>query len=257
MMETPDRQATHFEGIAGRYFSARRSPNHLLYKDLIWKTVLENLRPAATGTLDVLEPMCGYAEGKTIIERNYSASIRYEGFDSSPTLLEQVSKQCPGVAVFQADIRNFTPEKKYDVIILIGGLHHVYRDAAAVLSMLRGALRDNGTFINLEPTQNCFITRTVRRRIYRSNSFFDPETERAFDLVELNRLYSLSGFAVARQVYPGLLAHVLYYNPDAFPMLNVGGPLLVKLMFCFDRLFLNNAVGKLLSFATLSILRPA
>jgi SAM-dependent methyltransferase len=256
MMETPDRQATHFEAIAGRYFSARRSPNHLLYKDLLWKTVFENLRPAAAGTLDVLEPMCGYAEGKTIIEWNYSASIRYEGFDTSPTLIEQVSKQCPGVGVFQADIRNFTPEKKYDVIILVGGLHHVYRDAAAVLSMLRGALKDDGTFINLEPTQNCFITRTARRLIYKSNSFFDPQTERAFDLAELNRLYSLSGFTVVRQVYPGLLAHVLYYNPDAFPKLNVGGPALVKLLFRFDRLFMSNAVGKLLSFATLSILRP-
>jgi SAM-dependent methyltransferase len=257
MMETPDRQATHFEAIAGRYFSARRSPNHLLYKDLLWNTVLKNLRPAATGTLDVLEPMCGYAEGKTIIERHYSASIRYEGFDASPTLLEQVSRHWPGIAVFQADIRNFTPEKKYDVIILIGGLHHVYRDAAAALSMLRGALRDNGTFINLEPTQNCFITRTMRRHIYRSNSFFDPETEQAFDLAVLNQLYRLSGFTVARQVYPGLLAHVLYYNPDAFPKLNVGGPSLVKLMFRLDRLFMSNALGKLLSFATLSILRPA
>jgi SAM-dependent methyltransferase len=254
-MPTPDRQASHFEGVAGRYFSARRSPNHLLYKELLWSAALKAVRPpAGTGTLDVLEPMCGYAEGKTIVERHYHGLIRYEGFDTSPTLLEQVAKTKPDAVVFKGDVRDFAPKKKYDVVIISGGLHHVYRDAAAVLSMVVRALKDDGVFVNLEPTQNVFATRVARRLIYKSNPFFDPQTERAFDLPELNRLYKNAGLAVVRQVYPGLLAHVLYYNPDAFPILNIGGPLLVRSLFFLDRLFMASIIGKLLSFATLTVL---
>jgi SAM-dependent methyltransferase len=255
-MENTDRQSLHFETIAKRYFSARHTANHLLYKQLLWRAVFKNFRIDDRPAIDVLEPMCGYAEGKSIIEGFYQGTIHYDGFDTSATMLEHAARLRPECTLFQADINQFVPNKKYDVIILIGGLHHIYRHAAAVLATLRNALKDSGVFINFEPTHSCALTRYVRNRIYKSNSFFDRDTEQGFTLDELNQAYSSSGLQVARQLYTGLLAYVLYYNPDAFPLLNIGGPLFVKSFFGLDKLFYRNRIGRLASFATLSILTP-
>jgi SAM-dependent methyltransferase len=255
-MENTDRQSLHFETIAKRYFSARHTANHLLYKRLLWRAVFKNFRVDERSGIDVLEPMCGYAEGKSIIEGFYQGKIRYDGFDTSATLLEHAARLRPDCNLFQADVNHFVPQKKYDVIILVGGLHHVYRNATSVLATLRSAVKDSGIFINFEPTHACALTRCIRNRIYKGNSLFDWETERDFALDELNRLYVSSGFQVTRQLYPGLLAYILYYNPDAFPFLNVGGSLLVKSLFGLDTLFYKNWIGRLLSFATLSILKP-
>jgi hypothetical protein len=67
----------------------------------------------------------------------------------------------------------------------------------------------------------------VRDGIYKKNSLFDEQTERAFPVGRL--------------------------NPDAFPALNVGGKSLVSSFYSFDKLFYRNAVGRALSFATLSV----
>ncbi len=226
----------------------------MLYKKLLWRTALRGLQIKDRDQIDVLEPMCGYAEGKSIVEGLFSGKILYDGFDTSATLLEQAKLRTQGLNLFQMDITEFIPEKKYDIIILIGGLHHVYRSAAPVLTMLRSALKDSGFFINFEPTHACIFTRLVRDKIYKSNSLFDPGTERGFTLDELNKLYLDAKFQIARQIYPGLIAYVLFYNPDAFPFLNRGGPLLVKSLFGLDKSFFGTQTGRLLSFATLSVL---
>jgi SAM-dependent methyltransferase len=255
-MENTDRQSRHFETIARRYFNARQSANHLLYKRLLWSAALRGIHFKDQGEIDVLEPMCGYAEGRAIVEMFYPGKIQYDGFDTSATLLEHAARTRPDCHLFKADINEFVPQKKYDVIILIGGLHHVYRNAAPVLASMRSAIKDTGIFINFEPTHSCALTRCVRNRIYKRNSLFDADTERGFTLRELNGLYHDADFRIADQLYPGLLAYVLYYNPDAFPILNVGGSLLVKSLFGLDRAFFRTRTGRLMSFATLSILKP-
>jgi SAM-dependent methyltransferase len=255
-MDNTDRQSLHFESVAKRYFSARHTANHLLYKQLLWHSALRGIQITDQDQIDVLEPMCGYAEGKSIVELFFHGKILYDGFDTSATLLEKAREQRPGLALFQADVTKFVPQKKYDVVILTGGLHHVYQSAAPVLRMLRGAMKDSGIFINFEPTHACSLTRAVRENIYKGNSLFDSATERGFTLNELNGLYRDAGFHVVDQLYPGLLAYILFYNPDAFPFLNIGGPFLVKLLFGLDRLFCKTRIGRLMSFATLSILKP-
>jgi len=54
-------------------------------------------------------------------------------------------------------------------------------------------------------------------------------------------------------MYPGLLAYVLYYNPDAFPGLDRGGSAGVRLAWTLDRPLIGTALGRLLSFCTLSL----
>ena len=86
--------------------------------------------------------------------------------------------------------------------------------------------------------------RWVRDSVYRRNEIFDAETERGFALSRLNELFTANGFELTDQMYPGLLSYVLFYNPDAFPRLNRGGPSLVRATFVLDSPFLKSWLGR-------------
>jgi SAM-dependent methyltransferase len=143
----------------------------------------------------------------------------------------------------------------FDFIILIGGLHHVYSRTQDVLNSLKKSLRPGGYFLSFEPTHNNWLTRRIRRRIYKTNDLFDDNTEQGFEYRDLDRYFKIAGYNKVDEVYPGLLAYILYYNPDAFPALNCGEKFLVRSLFAIDRLFWNNCFGRKLSFATMSLWR--
>jgi len=251
-----EQQRVHFDSIADRYFSARQNKNHLLFKELMWQNFFENFEWNKKEAL-VLEPMCGYSEGKKILSENLNTKIIYEGFDYSQPLIDEVKKKEPKLNIYKQDITKFKPKKKYDIIIIIGGLHHVYRHTDLVLKTIDNSLKKNGYFIVLEPTQNNFFFKLVRDKIYSKNNLFDSETEKAYDLKILNKHFEENGFEIKKQIYPGLLGYILYYNPDAFPMLNKGTQKLVEIIFHLEKIFYTNFVGKYLSFATMTLLRKS
>ncbi|MBQ0736133.1 class I SAM-dependent methyltransferase [Aquimarina celericrescens] len=248
-----EQQREHFENISEKYYNARKSTNHLYLKELMWSFFFKNKDQLKNKDLSVLEPMCGYSEGKSILESNIGVLGSYEGFDYSSVLIEKVKAANKDLNVYVQDISTFESDKKFDIIIIIGGLHHVPSMCETVVQRLKNNLASNGVFIVLEPTHNNIIFRKIRERIYNKNTLFDEETEKAFRLKELNDLFLNNGYTLADQMYPGLLSYILFYNPDAFPFLNIGGKGLVKLVFKIDSLFFRNYIGKKLSFATLSM----
>lgn len=251
-----EQQREHFNSIAERYFAARKNPNHLALKDLIWKSFFARNREIAREVRTVLEPMCGMGEGYDIITTYLTPAIDYKGFDYSENMVDIARKARPGLAFSWSDVTTHDPGgEEVDLVIVIGGLHHVYSQTQRALTNLARALRPGGLFVSLEPTHNNVITRAARRRIYRTNDLFDEDTEQGYEYVDLQRHFTDAGFRLVDQVYPGLAAYVLYYNPDAFPALNVGGTTLVRSLFALDRLAWANFIGRSLSFATLSLWR--
>lgn len=250
-------QVEHFDSIAERYHTARQHANHILLKDLLWEHVLRRTPLwSAERPIDVLEPMCGYADGHRILERHLGCRLRYTGFDYSSSVVHRLHSVNPGLDVRRADVTTFEPMPLgYDVVMLLGALHHVPDAAPEVVPRLARALRPGGILISYEPTFGNPLTRRVRERIYARNSLFDARTERSFAVDELLRMFEKAALEPVDILYPGLLSYTLYYNPDAFPSLNVGGPRLVRLTFSLDRLLLRSAVGRWLSFATLSVWR--
>ena len=253
MSDLIEQQREHFENISEKYFNARKSSNHLYLKELMWSFFFKDKSGLKNKNLSVLEPMCGYSEGKSILESNIGTLGSYEGFDYSATLIDKVRKADKDLNVYVQDVSTFESKKKYDIIIIIGGLHHVPSMCETIVQRFKDNLSDDGAFIVLEPTHNNIVFRKIRERIYNKNTLFDEETEKAFVLDELNDLFLSNGYELVDQIYPGLLSYVLFYNPDAFPFLNFGGKTLVKLAFKLDSLFFRNYVGKKLSFATLSM----
>jgi SAM-dependent methyltransferase len=253
-----ERQRAHFDRIATTYFESRQHANHLLLKALMWDRFFAGHEFLRSPELRVLEPMCGFAEGRRILEQHLQPEFRYSGFDYSVSLIERARELDPALDITMGNVLEFDAsglDQPYDLIILIGGLHHVYAQAGEALGRLCTALRPGGHFISYEPTHDLAAVRWIRETIYGRNPLFDVETERGFLLSELNELFEGAGFELADQMYPGLLSYILFYNPDAFPLLNRGGSSLVKATFALDRPFLRNLLGRKLSFATLSLWR--
>ena len=254
-MSTVDQQREHFESISDTYFSARQHPNHLLYKKLMWDFFFRKNAHVLHNDAKVIEPMCGYSEGKAILEEHCATDFEYTGFDFSSSLVERAKERFPAADIYVQDVTRFEGHEQYDLMILIGGLHHVYAHVSSVMKRLASALKPGGYMINLEPTQNNPIYRFARQKIYRNNDLFDDETEQAFDLPEMNKLYRDAELVIRDQMYPGLLAYIMYYNPDAFPSLNLGSSKAVRSLFALEKMFYRNWLARRMSFATLSLLQ--
>jgi SAM-dependent methyltransferase len=254
MTNLVEQQREHFNRISSQYFAARNNANHLLLKQLLWRYFLKRHPYLKEQVNRVLEPMCGTAEGYEILRSNLSKDFSYLGFDYSESMVDFARSQHPKLNIIHGDVTTFEPDgEPYDIIFLIGGLHHVFSRTSDVLKNLGRALRPNGYFLSFEPTHNNWIARRVRQSIYKSNNLFDADTEQGFEYYGLDNHFTDAGFEKVDDVYAGLLAYILYYNPDAFPMLNVGGSALVRATFAIDRLLWTNWIGRKLSFATISL----
>ena len=146
------RQQEHFDTIAERYEKARQHPNHLRLKDLIWKELIGKIVSDLPNPVKVLEPMCGFADGKLILSTHTEQTIDYYGFDYSNEVVTRLNRRQPELRVWQQDVSQFESGDRFDIIILLGGLHHVPHIAGDVVARLSQCLAGGGLFINLEPT---------------------------------------------------------------------------------------------------------
>jgi SAM-dependent methyltransferase len=249
-----DRQRKHFNSIAERYKAGRSGANHLYLKDLMWTSVLGDITRFKGKRIKVLEAMCGFGDGLNIARTYLSDDVDYSGYDYSDTVVEMLKKQQPSINVWQADATTYQPPvSEYDAVFIIGGIHHVPDHAQKVVELCAKALRPGGLFISFEPTSGNTVFRKARDLIYKKNTLFDEKTERAFEVNELLNMFKSQGLKPVKVLHPGLLSYVLYYNPDAFPYLNIGGKGMVRSTYGIDKLFYGNAIGRTLSFATLSV----
>lgn len=256
MKDYSEIQRVHFNSISQEYKKARQHPSHLLLKDLIWSHFFADKKNLSGRTTQLLEPMCGICEGLEILKKHLVRDIEYRGFDYSEEMIQTARMKYPNLAIDWADVNKFSCDgKKYEWIFLIGGLHHVFANAGSVIKRLSEANSEGGYFLNFEPTHSNWFVKYVRDAIYARNKVFDVETEQGFELKDLDQKFLDCGYEKVDQVYPGLVAYVLYYNPDAFPWLNRGGTFGVKMSFFLDRLIWRRWLGRKLSFATITLWR--
>jgi SAM-dependent methyltransferase len=249
-----ERQREHFNSIAHRYEEGREDANHKRIKHLIWSSALGRLGGLKGRPVRMLEAMCGYAEGLDLAENIAGLECDYHGFDYSEVIVSDLKQRMPDADIWQADATTYKPTSgEFDLMFLIGGLHHVPDNAAGVVRNLADGLAPGGMFVSFEPTHGNPVFKAVRDRIYSKNEIFDEATERAFPVEEYLGFFRNAGLEPVHVSYPGLLAYVLYYNTYAFPFFNRGGTGMVDRVFALDRIFMNSFVGRIFSFATVTI----
>jgi SAM-dependent methyltransferase len=254
-MNDIEQQQKHFEKIASLYRNARNDAKHLFLKKHMWDIFLKELPFPSTEKLNILEAMCGYAEFYSILREHLDRDFTFDAFDYSESMIAYSKERNLDINVWTQDVTTFCATDSYHVICIIGGLHHVHRYTDKVLYSISRALRPGGLFINLEPTHNNPFFALIRRAIYWKNSFFDNDTERGFTTAKLDRTALSYGMHVVRHLYPGLLAYVLWYNPDAFPVLNKGSLSFAENFIKTESKVWGSKLARFFSFATLSCYR--
>jgi SAM-dependent methyltransferase len=248
-MEDIERQKEHFNKIADLYYSSRQDKKHLLVKKAIWDSVNIEIEKNAL----VLEAMCGYCDAIEILTMKASQFFNYDGFDYSDVMVRIAKERYPGAHIWGQDIVQFDSNKKYDFIFVIGGLHHVYKYVDRAIANLINALDEEGRIIIFEPTHNNVIFRKARELIYKHNKLFDAENEKGFSTKEINDLFESKNLLPEQQIFPGLLAYILWYNPDAFPLLNIGGDAFCRLLLALEKPLWRSKLARFFSFATLTV----
>jgi hypothetical protein len=80
----------------------------------MWQEFLYDKQYLLEKGTKTLEPMCGYCEGKRILERHLGQHIEYSGFDLCQPLVEEAKKEDPYLNVFVEDMTRFDTSEKYD-----------------------------------------------------------------------------------------------------------------------------------------------
>lgn len=148
---------------------------------------------------DLLEVGCGY--GYLLMEaKDQFKSVA--GTEYSPEAVAYAKKKCE--CVITGGVYDIPEGMKYDCIIAVGVLEHVYEPVSFVKE-LAGHLRDNGVLVFATPNFGSFW-----RRLFGSRwpSFKVPEHVVFYDQETLNKLFETSGFK-DMQVVP---------YPHAFPI---------------------------------------
>ena len=171
-MKSQEIQRKHFNKIALEYVSKRSNPSTLSYRDCLWKEFLRLIKLEINKNKKCicLEAMCGTCEGSIRLFKEFPNYI-FEAFDYSEEMVKyaKYNTMCEDgiLVVRQLDILKFNEKTKFDCVILIGGIHHVYKSAEVVINKINKSLKPGGIFINFEPTNNLWILGKIREMIYK------------------------------------------------------------------------------------------
>lgn len=141
----------------------------------------------------VLEVGCGAGFTARYLEGSYAT---YTGVDYSDELVHYAREHNggPGREFVCANIKDFSPAREFDVILMVGVLHHI-PEAEEALADMRALLTPGGVVVANEPQRgNPAISalRWVRKRVDRNYSSDQIE----FSEHELTDLFERSGYSV-------------------------------------------------------------
>lgn len=125
----------------------------------------------------VAEFACGSGFNSLYLKKLYPL-INIEGFDISKKACNKYKKivQSPVTCI---DItKKFKFKYKFDVIVIIGGLHHCVSNLNQTLNNIDSNLNPGGFLLMMEPNADFFLN-NVRKLWYKKDKYFEETTEHA------------------------------------------------------------------------------
>jgi 2-polyprenyl-3-methyl-5-hydroxy-6-metoxy-1,4-benzoquinol methylase len=188
-----------FDQIAETYCRKDLLPAHRIARQQRLTQTLRDL--PATAQTTILEVGCGAGFAARYLRGRYRS---YYGIDHSEKLIEYAvaANQDPRVAFRAINVKDLSGEKRFDIILMIGVLHHL-DEPQGMLRKLRRNLNPGGWIVANEPQPTNPIIRAMRA----ARKHVDPGyslDQREFTAGELTRMFSRAGLtevAVAPQGY--------------------------------------------------------
>lgn len=137
--------------------------------------------------------------------------VRVTGFDISPAACAAYAETV-GRPAYEVDLTQpwTGPREKFDVALIVGGLHHCVRDIDCTLNNISELLKPGGLLLMCEPSSQ-FLFEGLRKIWYSKDRYFDSENEAA---IEHDRLLANTGgaFEALSTTYFGGPAYFLIQN---------------------------------------------
>jgi len=202
-------QQMHYEKIAGVYLDVREN---LPFTTEYWD-YLDGLLTAACHLVDggsVLEICCG--DG-AFLKKHFNTAKHRIGIDISPAMLAS-RPQHADVTLLCADA-TLLPlvTASVDLVYLHGGVHHIPQ-RENLFNQIYRVLKAGGRVVFLEPVDDFFVLRWLRKFIYSRSDILDATVEQALITATTRRELSAAGF-LGIDVQPcAYLAGGLFANTD-------------------------------------------
>ena len=203
--EAAQRQRRHYDGLVDRYEIHATDELTVRYRRrFIDRPLFERIDLHDRA---VLEAMCGSGHSTGyLLERG----ARVTGLDVSEQAIALFRRKWPQCDALVGDLlQHDLPPESFDVVAIVGGLHHVHPNVEAAVAEIWKLLKPNGLFCFSEPHTGSLLDH-VRRWWYRRDRLFE-DNESAIDVTRLRR--SVEGqFAFLSERYFGNVAHTLVLN---------------------------------------------
>lgn len=169
LSEHEKRDQELFDAISPKYLEKDLAPQSAIARKHRLLSSLENVY--FDENTRVLEVGCGAGFSVKYLDKPYA---EYVGVDYSKGLIDYAKQynSSPKAQFICSNIKEYLPEEKFDVIFMIGVLHH-FDDMQGILSHIVSLLRPGGVVVANEPqSSNLLIQglRTLRTKLDKSYS---------------------------------------------------------------------------------------
>lgn len=198
-------QRAHYEQIGAAYEVHYADPTSRTYRDrFLHAPLFAGLQLEGVRALDA---MCGSG---LLSEYLRGRGARVTGLDISPTQMAMYREKLPTCeAVCGSMMQSGLPDASYDVIAVVGGLHHLHPHVPEAIDEIHRLLRPGGWFCFTEPHTGS-LPDILRSLWYRFDPLFE-ENEAAINVPKLKALNS-HRFAWEVERYMGNLAYIVVLN---------------------------------------------
>jgi len=153
--------------------------------------------------MDILEVGCGAGFAAKYLRGQYRS---YTGIDYSTELIRYASAQNGGANVsFQAiSLYDYQPSRQFDLVLMIGVLHHM-SDMPRAVAAMQSLLKPGGYLAVNEPQRSNGLIRGLRRaRAALDPAYSDDQEE--LDPAQLAALFGQAGLTDVRTIPQGLFS---------------------------------------------------
>lgn len=181
------KQAKLFQKIHDRYQNHYFDKFSNFYRK---KIVINKIKESFKGKKSILEVGCGggsnykvFRKEKILINKEYLALDIAPKAINDFNLISKNDFNSKGL-VIDFTKKNLDINKKFDLILFMGVLHHMTNDLNEVMENVKNHLNKNGEVIFFEPNAN--FLNYIRAMWYKLSTDFDEENERALSANEVD-----------------------------------------------------------------------